>query len=91
MLPIEVKPAQAGAPLRLAAKLDYLICEKICIPYEAQLALALPAGPAAPSAHAHLIDRFVARVPGDGAGVTIEQRRRSTAARRRSFPCRRAR
>jgi suppressor for copper-sensitivity B len=72
VLPIEVKPVQAGAPLRLAAKLEYLVCEQICIPYEAQLALALPAGPASPSAHAHLIDRFVARVPGDGGGVAIE-------------------
>jgi suppressor for copper-sensitivity B len=73
VLPIDVKPAQAGAPVRATAKLDYLICEKICIPYEATLALALPAGPAAPSAHAHLIDRFVARVPGDGSGITLER------------------
>src|SRR5688572_29860425 len=73
VLPVDVKPARTGAPLRLAAKLEYLVCEKICIPYEAQLALALPGGPPAPSAHAHLIDRFVARVPGDGGGVAIEQ------------------
>jgi suppressor for copper-sensitivity B len=59
--------------LRLAV--DYLVCEKICIPYQAALALDLPAGPATPSEYAHLIDRFVARVPGDGAraGLALER------------------
>jgi suppressor for copper-sensitivity B len=73
VLPIEIRPQQPGAPIALAARVDYLICEKICIPYDTQLALSLPAGAAAPSAHAHLIDRFVARVPGGGAGLTIER------------------
>jgi suppressor for copper-sensitivity B len=73
VLPIDARPARAGEPVRLVAKLDYLICETICIPYQAQLALALPAGPASPSTHAHLIDRFVARVPGEGSGVAIER------------------
>ena len=73
VLPIDVKPQRPGEPVVLAARVDYLVCEKICVPYDAQLTLALPAGPATPSAHAHLIDRFVARVPGDGAGISIER------------------
>lgn len=73
VLPIDVKPRQAGAPIALAARVEYLVCEKICVPYDAQLTLSLPAGAATPSAHAHLIDRFVARVPGDGAGIAIER------------------
>lgn len=75
VLPIDLQPARAGEAVRLAARVDYLICEQICIPYEASLAFALAAGPARPSAHAHLIDRFNARVPGDGkaSGLTIER------------------
>ncbi|MBI3711337.1 MAG: thioredoxin family protein [Proteobacteria bacterium] len=73
VLPIEAQLSRPGEALALAAKVDYLVCEKICIPYTAELALELPAGPAAPSAHAHLIDRFNARVPSDGAGLAIEQ------------------
>ncbi len=75
VLPIDVRPLRAGEPVRLDAKVDYLVCETICIPYQAELTLALPAGPATPGPHAHAIDRFVARVPGDGAaaGLTIER------------------
>ncbi|HSE79111.1 MAG TPA: protein-disulfide reductase DsbD domain-containing protein [Alphaproteobacteria bacterium] len=74
VFPLDVRVARPGEPVRLMAKVDYLICEKICIPYTAELDLALPAGAVNPSPHAHLIDRFNARVPGDGggAGLAIE-------------------
>ncbi|HEX2113168.1 MAG TPA: protein-disulfide reductase DsbD domain-containing protein [Alphaproteobacteria bacterium] len=71
VLPIELKPGNKGEPVGVVAKVEYLVCETICVPHDAQLSLSLPAGAAAPSAHAHLIDRFVARVPGDGAGAGI--------------------
>ena len=48
--------------------IPYLTCDDICIPYTAELNLTLPAGPAEPSEHAHLISRYAASVPGDGAG-----------------------
>lgn len=75
VLPLEARPARRGEAASLHLALDYLVCEKICIPYQAALALDLPAGPATPSEYAHLIDRFVARVPGDGAraGLAIER------------------
>ena len=75
VLPIDLKPRTKGAPVSVVAQVEYLVCETICVPHEARLTLSLPAGPAASSAHAHLIDRFVARVPGDGAGagVAIDQ------------------
>jgi suppressor for copper-sensitivity B len=73
VLPIDVRPQKPGEPVALSARVDYLVCEKICVPYDAQLLLSLPAGPATPSPHAHLIDRFMARVPGDGAGIAIER------------------
>jgi len=75
VLPIDAQVQERGAPVALRMALDYLVCEKICIPYQTALRLDLPAGPAAPSEYAHLIDRYMARVPGDGrgAGLAIER------------------
>ena len=75
VLPVETRLEKAGAPLHLKLALDYLVCEKICIPYQAGLTLDLPAGAGRPSPHAHLIDRFMARIPGDGtgSGLAIER------------------
>ncbi len=75
VLPLTVTLAQAGQSLDLQAAVDYLACKEICIPYQATLALRLPAGVPRPSAFAHLINRFAVRVPGDGAahGLTIEK------------------
>jgi suppressor for copper-sensitivity B len=75
VLPVMARLARAEQPLSLKAHLRYLVCEEICIPYEADLALDLPAGEAAPSPDAQLIDRYMAQVPGDGSrqGLTLEQ------------------
>ncbi len=64
VLPIAVQLAEPGRAAELRLTLDYLTCEEICIPQRAQLALTVPAGPAAPSAFAHLIDSYRGRVPG---------------------------
>jgi suppressor for copper-sensitivity B len=71
VLPIDARLDRAGAALSLKLGLDYLICEKICIPYEASLALDLPSGPPQATEYAQLIDRFSARVPRDGANVGL--------------------
>lgn len=52
-----------GAPVRLALKLDYAVCEKLCIPAQAELALDWPPGDAGPSPHAARIREAMARVP----------------------------
>ena len=73
LLPIEARLAKPGAPLQLRLKLSYGICREVCIPYEAALALDLPAGAGAQSAFAPLIARYAALVPakGEGAGLRI--------------------
>jgi len=78
ILPIRVRLIDPGKPLVLRLKLDYQVCEEICIPVGAALALTLPAGPASPSEHAPSIARFEAAVPrpsGDGSisidGATV--------------------
>jgi len=67
VLPIAAAPADKSQPLGLRLKVDYLVCEKICIPHSANLSLDLPAGAAGPTEFAQLIDRYASRVPGDGA------------------------
>ena len=67
VLPIAAKPADPAQPIGLRLKVDYLVCEKVCIPHAAHLALDLPAGTASPTEFAQLIDRYASRVPGDGS------------------------
>jgi suppressor for copper-sensitivity B len=64
--PITLTPTKPGQPVNAVANVDYLTCNDICVPYQAKLILTLPAGPASPSAFAHLINRFAVQVPGDG-------------------------
>src|SRR5262249_35110645 len=58
--PIAVTPEKPGAPIALKAHLRSLVCAEVCIPYEADLALDTPAGPAAPSDQAANVNRFQA-------------------------------
>lgn len=79
VLPLTVKPREVGAPVALRGQVNYLLCDQICIPYEATVRLELPAGQAGPTEFASLIDRFQAQVPRqivgpEGAlGLTIER------------------
>jgi len=75
MLPVTARPERPGAPVKLRAAVDYLVCEKICVPAHAELALDLPAGAATPSPFVASIDRWRAKVPGDGAisGLAVER------------------
>ncbi|MGF1629854.1 MAG: protein-disulfide reductase DsbD family protein [Kiloniellaceae bacterium] len=67
VLPIAAQVADPAKQLTLLAKVDYLICEEICIPYTAELALALPPGDGARAPQAFLIESFRDQVPGLGA------------------------
>jgi len=73
--PITLTPTTPGQPVIAVANVDYLTCSEICVPYQAKLTLNLPAGPATPSAFAHLINRFAAQVPSNGAnhGVSLDK------------------
>jgi suppressor for copper-sensitivity B len=75
VLPVAVRPATVGEPVVLDAKVNYLVCHDICIPYDAHVRLELPSGPATPTEFAQSINRFVAQVPGGGArhGLMLER------------------
>lgn len=75
VLPINARPSKVGDAVSLIATADYAVCKEICVPINAELKLHLPAGPAKPSAFAHLIDRFNVRVPSaaTASGLAIEE------------------
>jgi DsbC/DsbD-like thiol-disulfide interchange protein len=41
IFPVTVSPQQAGKPVRLRVKIDYAVCEKLCMPVEARAELTL--------------------------------------------------
>ena len=63
LLPMDVRVPEPGEPVRARLRVDYLTCSDICVPQSADLSLALPAGPAQPSAEAFAIDRWRGRTP----------------------------
>lgn len=61
--PIKLTVQRPGEPVKLRAKVNYLTCDDICVPYEAVLKLDIGTGAPATSAWAHLIDTWRARIP----------------------------
>jgi DsbC/DsbD-like thiol-disulfide interchange protein len=60
ILPLQVRPVDPSRPVSLRVKLDFGVCEKICIPAEAKAALDIPVGFARKNA---LLDGADTRVP----------------------------
>jgi DsbC/DsbD-like thiol-disulfide interchange protein len=60
IFPLQVSPQQAGEQVTLRLKLDYAVCEKLCIPAEAHAELILGMGD---SAHDATLTAAEARVP----------------------------
>ena len=73
VLPIKARLEHPGEALHAVATLQYLTCEQICVPYDTTLTLDLPAGASSANAtgFADLIDRYQAKVPGDGTASDI--------------------
>ncbi len=77
VLPLTASLKRVGSRMVARVGVDYLTCKEICIPIQEDLEVTLAAGPASSSPEAHLISRFLAKVPGPGAGVglTLESAR----------------
>ena len=60
ILPLHVVPQDAAKPVTLNLKLDYAVCEKLCVPAEAKLELVLTGADTASGA---ALDAAEARVP----------------------------
>ena len=66
VLPIAATLERPGEAVALKARVDFLTCEQLCVPYTVDLALALPAGASGESAHAAAIADALVRVPVSG-------------------------
>ena len=82
ILPLHVVPQDAGKPVTLKLKLDYAVCEKLCVPAEAKLELDLGC---AESANETVLSAAEARVPkqakvGDAGTPAIRAVRRETGS-----------
>ena len=80
MLIQEITPPEKidEATVKLSAEADWLVCEKICIPGSANLALTLPRSTASAAANAELFDRYRKLLPlgSIAPDLTIGQTRR---------------
>ncbi|HEY7664568.1 MAG TPA: protein-disulfide reductase DsbD domain-containing protein [Xanthobacteraceae bacterium] len=84
ILPLAIVPQDRAKPVMLRVKLDYAVCEKLCVPAEATAELALPAGSGSQEAALRAAE---ARVPkkialGEGAALAITSVRREDATPR---------
>jgi DsbC/DsbD-like thiol-disulfide interchange protein len=82
ILPLHVVPQDAAKPVLLNLKLDYAACEKLCVPAEAKLELALTG---AETANEAVVSAAEARVPklaaiGDGGTLSIRAVRRDAGS-----------
>lgn len=80
LLPLVVAARRDGEALSARLHVNYLVCSDICLPADAELALDLPAGPAAASRHRDRIAAAQARVPATGADAPIKFQSATTVA-----------
>src|ERR1700722_6110897 len=82
MLIQEITPPEKidDATVKLSAEADWLVCEKICIPGSANLALTLPRSTTSAAANAELFDRYRKLLPQGSIApdLTIGQTRRGS-------------
>lgn len=73
VFPLTVVKKEVTAPLKLAAKMNVLICSDICVPVAFDIALNVPAGFETADEEAALLDRYSARVPSidNGQGFSL--------------------
>ncbi len=60
VLPLRIVPRDPARPVNLVVHAQYAVCEKICLPAQARLKLAVPN---APSPYAHLVEAALAAAP----------------------------
>jgi DsbC/DsbD-like thiol-disulfide interchange protein len=74
IFPVRVTPRDPGKPVTLRLKIDYAVCEKLCIPAEGKAELTLARGPSAQGPNVAAAD---ARVPKEisaaDAGLTVRR------------------
>jgi DsbC/DsbD-like thiol-disulfide interchange protein len=73
-LPVAVSPLQPNKPVRLRLKVDYAVCEKLCVPAEGRAELTLGGGDSKQnSALAAAEKRIPRQVAAAEAGLTLRR------------------
>lgn len=74
IFPVRILPQHKGKPVTLRAKVEYAVCEKLCVPAEARLELTIPPNGSGGDAE---LDAAAARVPrpvsAAEAGLTVKR------------------
>ncbi len=86
ILPLRVTPQDATKPVTLSVKLDYAICEKLCVPAQTKGSLTLAGGPSQQDTRLAAAEARVPRkdalgtepAPGAGAALAIRSVRRES-------------
>lgn len=68
VFPVIVTPRESGKPVKLTLKIDYAVCEKLCVPAEGRAALALGRQDGAEEA---VLDAALARVPKPATAAEV--------------------
>jgi DsbC/DsbD-like thiol-disulfide interchange protein len=71
ILPLRVIPQEAARPVTLRIKLDYAICEKLCVPAQSKAELALTGGQSTQDPRLAAAEARVPRKVALGAGQTL--------------------
>ncbi len=72
--PLRVTPRQAGTPVKLSVKLDYAICEKLCVPAQGNAELTLTPGSSAQDADLSAAEARVPKpVPAEQLGLSVHR------------------
>jgi len=71
ILPLRVTPQDQARPVTLQVKLDYAICEKLCVPAQAKTALALTGGQSSQDVALAAAEARVPRKLALGAGPAL--------------------
>jgi DsbC/DsbD-like thiol-disulfide interchange protein len=84
ILPVAIVPQNSGEPIKLRLKIDYAVCEALCVPAEGKAELTLSGGP---SSHDAALAAAEARLPhktalGEGSALAIKSVRREAAGGR---------
>src|SRR3954447_21437583 len=83
IMPLHVIPQDLGKPVTLKMKLDYAICEKMCVPAAAKAELTLATGPVSQDAALIAAETLVPkmRALGEGEAFAIRSVRREAGAK----------
>jgi DsbC/DsbD-like thiol-disulfide interchange protein len=74
IFPLMIAPQQPGKPVRLRLKIEYAVCEKLCVPAEGTAELTLGSGGSARNADLSAAETRVPRtVPAGQIGLTAKR------------------